>query len=263
MLKQKTIVLTGASGGIGSAIAHVLSESGALLILVGRNSEKLRQLNRQLGGQHSCVNADIASAEGRANLFNACYQQKQGIDILINNAGINDFAMLQQMTDERIDELVHVNLTAVMQTCGVLLPLLKSKPSAQIINIGSAFGGIGFPGFSVYCATKFGLRGFSEALHRELMDSGVTVSYFAPRATKTAINTDQVMQMNAELGTKMDKPEQVAYALVKFLHNSKKHRYFMGWPEKLFVRVNAVFPGIVDKSIFKQLPIIKRYLARA
>src|SRR5690606_4176201 len=101
-------------------------------------------------------------------------------------------------------------------------------------------------------------RGFSEALARELMDTNVSVRYFAPRGTRTALNDDRVVAMNAELGNAMDTPEQVAAQLVAFLSQDGRSR-FLGWPEKLYVLVNALLPSIVDRSVRQQLSTIKRY----
>ena len=259
MFNNKTILLTGAGGGIGSAIANTLSEAGALLVLVGLELDELERLNQTLGGQHHALQSDIATKEGRENIFQFCQQLENGIDILINNAGIGQFSLFENMTTEHISSLITVNLTSTILLTQKLLPVLALRTEAQIVNIGSTLGSIGYPGSSVYCASKFGIRGFSEALRRELMDSSISVSYFAPRATKTAINDEKVVAMNNELGTHMDSPEQVAEALFKVIKAGDKN-YYMGWPEKLFTRINSLLPSIVDKSIIKQLPIIKQYL---
>lgn len=259
MFNNKTIVLTGANGGIGSEIAKKLAEKGATLVLVGLVQTELEQLNQTIGGQHHVVEADISTSTGRDAIFQFCQQLPQKIDSLINNAGIGQFSLFQNMDSDHIAAIININLTSTILLTQRLLPLLLSRPTAQIINTGSILGSIGFPGSSVYCASKFGIRGFTEALRRELMDSNISVLYFAPRATQTAINDEQVVAMNKELGTEMDTAEQVANAFISFLESQKSH-YYMGWPEKLFVRINSVLPNIVDKSIFKQLPIIKRYL---
>lgn len=259
MFTNKTIVLTGANGGIGSEIAKQLSLAGATLVLVGQNQASLEQLNAQLGGQHHCVQADISSMDGRQFIVTVCHQLKGGVDILINNAGVGQFSSFEDLDEDQISKVINVNLTSTILLTQSLLPLLLTRSNAQIINIGSILGSIGLPGSTVYCASKFGLRGFTEALHRELMDTNIAVRYFAPRATKTSINADNVVAMNHELGTKMDSTEWVAEQLVSFLNVDKINQY-LGWPEKLFVRINSVLPGIVDKSILKQLPIIKRYL---
>src|SRR5690606_32399913 len=138
-------------------------------------------------------------------------QQQGGIDVLINNAGISQFALCQQ---QQFSEQVTINLLVPMQLCQLFLPELRRR-KGQILNVGSAFGSIGHPGFSGYCATKFGLRGFTEALQRELSGSGVQVKYFAPRATETDANSPEVVQLNHKLGIHMDNPAWVAEQLVQ------------------------------------------------
>jgi len=226
---------------------------------VGLNEEGLEEQLKSLAGSHHAVPADISTDQGRQTIFEYCDALVDGVDMLINNAGVGQFALFSEMSSDHIAKIISINLTSTILLTQTLLPLLISRPDAHIVNVGSIFGSIGFPGSTVYCASKFGIRGFSEALNRELADTSVSVSYFAPRATKTTINSDNVVAMNNELGTKMDTSEQVASAFTGFL-KSQRRRYYMGWPEKLFVRINSVLPNIVDKSIIKQLPIIKRYL---
>lgn len=261
MLKNKTILLTGANGGIGTEIAKLLSEQGAMLILVGLNQPELEALNHQLGGKHAVVEADIASEQGRQSILSVCEQDNINLDIVLNNAGVGQFSLLADMNETAVTRIIDINLTSTILLSQALLPLLLARPRAEIINIGSILGSIGFPGSTVYCASKFGIRGFTEALRRELLDTSISVRYFAPRATKTAINNDDVVSMNNELGTKMDAAEHVAKQLVSFLKESTSNK-FLGFPENLFIRINSILPGIVDKSIYKQLPIIKRYLIR-
>ncbi len=260
-LNKKNIVLTGASGGIGSAVAARLVLEGATLILVGRQRVKLSSLNQQLGGGHYCVEADITSEVGLSQLLACCRQVKGGIDMVINCAGLSAFAQLESMTSDSIRNMMAVNVCGAILVCQTLLPLLKEqRQQASIINVGSTFGSIGYPGFSVYCASKFALRGFTEALRRELADTNIDVRYFAPRATKTTLNSPQVVEMNLALGTTMDSSKSVAKALVLFIKKRHRAQYYMGWPEALFVRLNGVFPSWVEQGIVKQLPIIKRFL---
>jgi short-subunit dehydrogenase len=184
-----------------------------------------------------------------------------GVNILVNNAGVNPFGLYEDLRAEQIDLALAVNLQAPMHLCRELLPHLLACVPAAIVNTGSVFGSIGFPGYAAYAATKFGLRGFTEALRRELTDSGVSVYYIAPRATRTGINSSAVEQMNRELGVAMDPPERIAAELAAMLQ-SERRSVVVGWPEKLFVRVNGLWPAIVDRAVRKQLPIIRRY-ARA
>lgn len=258
-LNNKRIILTGAAGGIGQHIAQALAAEGAKLVLTDRNQQALEALQAKLGPQHDIVTMDMSSSEGRQTLYNFCDALDGNIDMLINAAGVNRFALLTDHSEQDIELIIMVNLASQIALCRLMLPLLLKNTAASIVNFGSTLGSIGLPGYSVYSASKFGLRGFSEALNRELMDSSVSVRYFAPRATQTALNTDNVTSLNAELGTAMDPPELVAKAFVDFLKTGSP-RHYLGWPEKLFVRINALLPGVVDKSILKQLPIFKRYL---
>ncbi|NOQ76669.1 MAG: SDR family oxidoreductase [Methylococcaceae bacterium] len=261
MLADKTILITGASGGIGSEVAKRLSEEGAILVLVGRDEVSLGKLNEMLGSNHHIIQADISHAADRNSIMEYCQNLDGGIDILINNAGIGQFSLFRDMGEDEVTSIITTNLTSTVLLTQCLLPTLLSRPEPQIVNVGSILGSIGLPGSTIYCASKFGLRGFSEALRRELLDTSLAVRYFAPRATKTAINNDRVTALNGELGTKMDTVESVADALISFLKSSTTSQY-LGWPEKIFVKINSVLPGVVEKSIAKQLIIFKRYLSK-
>jgi short-subunit dehydrogenase len=251
------ILLTGASGGIGQAIAQALAKQGGSIVLQGRNQAALKQLLNTLPNpeKHQIWLADLCDPAAVAEQAEALSHQ-QGIDILINNAGTNHFAWLEDQSEQQIAQQLSLNIQAPILLSRALLPYIK-KPGI-IMNIGSSFGSIGYAGYSVYCASKFALRGFSEALSRELAGSGINVLYFAPRATQTALNTEAVYAMNAELGTQSDSAEFVAKEVVIALNQEVKRRW-LGWPERLFVKLNALFPGVVDKALAKQQHIIARH----
>jgi short-subunit dehydrogenase len=260
--KPYKAVLTGATGGIGRAIALQLAPQCSSLILMGRDTEKLEALKNELSNNAvkvQIISGDLCDDSTSVRLMDAISAQ-QGINLLINNAGISLFKSFEQQSDKDITQLILTNVISPMLLCKQLVPLLK-KESSQIINIGSIFGYLGFPGFSSYCASKFGLRGFSQSLRRELSDTSVSVRYFAPRATKTSINSDQVMQMNAELKTDSDTPEFVAKEFMKFL-DGKAWEKKLGFKESFFVFMNHLFPGAPDKAIQGQLPIINKYLKK-
>jgi short-subunit dehydrogenase len=258
-------LITGASGGIGRALAKELHGRGASVLLVGRDAQALASAAQELGGQSARVDwcaADLATGEGRARMVEVASRWGGGINVLVNNAGLGDFGMLDELDDAAIERLFAINAIAPMQLTRALLPQLRSQPAAAILNIGSVFGSLGYPGFTAYSATKFALRGFTEALRRELADSKIGVHYFAPRATKTGMNASAVDRMNVELKVAMDPPVQVAAAACSMLEAGKASAVF-GWPEKLFVRINALLPGVVDGSLRKQLPVIRRHAAAA
>lgn len=253
-VKDKTVVLTGATGGIGAAIAQSLARQGARLILVGRDQLKLDSLISELPGEPPLsVAADLSTLEGRQRVVEAC---GDGLDILINNAGVNHFGLLQSQSEQQLREMFELNTIAPVLLIRALLPVLQEN-SATIVNMGSGFGSIGFAGYCGYSASKFALRGFTEALRRELADSPVKVLYLAPRATETSMNSELVVAMNRELGNAMDSPEWVASELMQLLKKSKGSRY-LGWPERFFIKLNGLFPAVVDKALAKQLPIITR-----
>ena len=259
-------LITGASGGIGRALAQELHGRGASVLLVGRNAQALERAAQALGGRSARVDwcaADLATVAGRARVVEAAsLWGGSGINVLVNNAGCGDFGMLDEVDDAAIERMFAINAIAPMQLTRALLPTLRSQPMSAILNIGSVFGSLGYPGFTAYSATKFALRGFTEALRREMADSKVGVHYFAPRATKTGMNSAAVDRMNAELRVAMDPPAQVAAAACAMLEAGKASAV-CGWPEKLFVRINALLPGVVDGSLRKQLPVIRRHAATA
>jgi short-subunit dehydrogenase len=256
-LKNMTVLVTGASGGIGAAVAESLDEQGAQLILVGRKQQALEKLAKQISGSPLIIVADLNSSEGRELIIQQCIQSG-GIDLMINLAGIMDFRFFEQQSASSIEQTITTNLLSPMLLCNRLIPLLKQKPEAAIVNVGSTFGSIGHPGFTTYCASKFGLRGFTEALQRELADTSIRVFYLAPRATDTTLNSFKVNRLNDALGNTTDSPEQVAHELTTLL-KSNKLQHYIGWPEKLFIRINALFPSVVHSALVKKIPVIKQF----
>ena len=256
-LSDCRLVVTGASGGIGQALVETLCANGAQLLLVGRHAHDLDLLASRFPGKTSVVVADIAERQGRDAVL-AAARNFGGINGLINAAGQNRFSMLAQHDEEAIAALINLNVTATIQLSQRLLPLLQQQGSALLVNIGSTFGSIGYPGFAAYCASKFALRGFSEALRRELADTEVNVLYVAPRATRTSMNSSAAMALNAALKANVDEPESVAREVMRAVQQNLNELY-LGWPEKLFVRINGMLPSVVDRALRKQLPIIRSF----
>lgn len=252
-------VLTGGGGGIGTAIAQAIAPQCAVLLLVGRDAGRLAATAKAVerpGLACRVVLADLTTPEGR----DAVVQAASGFDInlLINNAGTSEFAWFADQGEASIERILDVNALAPMLLTQRLLPQLQRRASATIVNVGSIYGYLGYPGCASYSASKFALRGFTEALRRELADTTVRVRYVAPRATRTGINTSAVERMNAELGVAMDPPELVAKAVCDMLVGGREEAV-LGWPEKFFARVNGVLPRLVDGALRKQLPVIRRY----
>ncbi|MNG97246.1 putative oxidoreductase SadH [compost metagenome] len=165
--------------------------------------------------------------------------------------------MLDQLDDHDIDALLSVNISAPICLTKLLLPLLKQADNAMVVNVGSTYGSIGYPGYASYCASKFALRGFSEALRRELADTRVGVLYVAPRATHTSMNSPAAQALNDALKASVDDPQAVAAAVIHAIAGDRTTLY-LGWPERFFVRLNSLLPNLVDRSLRKQLPLIRR-----
>lgn len=257
-LDGKPIVLTGATGGIGSAIAQALDAAGARLLLTGRDRQRLEQLHEQLrSGRHQLLIADLTTVAGRQTLVDSA--RAFGAQGLINNAGTGQLSLLEQMQDTDIEHLIAVNLTTPIQLCKALTPLLREHHDSFIVNVGSILGSIGYAGSTAYCASKFGLRGFTEALRRELADTPINVIYFAPRATDTPLNSVRMQALNRDLGSAVDQPEAVAARLIHSLTKSRRNNHFLGWPEAFFVRLNSLLPALVDGALRKKLPLIRRH----
>jgi len=257
-LTDARIVLTGAAGGIGCATAARLAQAGAKLVITDLKQEPLDRLAVEIGPRNvlAAVAADVATDSGRMAVVTAAREREA--DVLINLAGVNPFGLFTEQTAREVTQTVSINVVAPLLLCHALLPVLLERPRAHIVNVGSTFGSIGFPGFAAYSASKFAVRGFSEALRRELADTNVRVHYVAPRATKTTLATDRVRALNAELGVGMDTPQTAAAAIVRAL-TKERRELLLGAPERLFAKLNALVPSLVDRSLRRQLGVVRRY----
>ncbi len=258
-LENARVLLTGAAGGIGTAVASELLGAGAKVLMTDLSREGLDDslnsftAHAARASAHAC---DITMASDRAGLVERA--GALGINALINVAGVNPFGFLEDQPADQIDLAIRVNLVAPILLCKEMLPVLEKNRPSHIVNVGSSFGAIGFPCFTTYSATKFAIRGFSEALRRELASRNIGVHYVAPRATNTRLATDKIKAMNAELNVGMDTPEAVARAIAMVLREERPE-WSLGAPERLYARINAFFPRIVDRALRRQMPIIRRY----
>jgi short-subunit dehydrogenase len=248
----KRILLTGAGGGIGSQLASMLSDRGAALCLTDINEQALQRCRESITTDDiHTVAADIFNTADRQRIVDETLQHLGGIDILINAAGINPFGVYAEQDAALIQRTIEINTISPMLLVRAVLPVMLEQNSGQIVNIGSTFGSIGFAWFSAYSASKFAMRGFSQALRRELAETGIDVQYIAPRAVKTAINSQAVYDMAAAVKMNMDEPDEVARMIISKIHKREKESH-LGFPESLFVRINAIFPGLVDRAVRSQ-----------
>jgi short-subunit dehydrogenase len=256
------VLLTGASGGIGQCLALRLAEAGATVYAVGRRADALHALAaRARPGAIRPVVADLATADGIDAVRRAVAAAPIPVSLLILGAADSRFGLFEHSSVVDVQAQVATNLVAPMLLVRALLPCLVRLPEAGVVGIGSTFGSLGYPGFAAYSASKFGLRGFLEALAREHADTPLRVQYLSPRATRTALNSVAVDAMNAELGVAVDDADLVAASLLEAIESGTRRRQ-LGWPERLFARLNGALPELVDRALAKQLPIVRRF-ARA
>jgi short-subunit dehydrogenase len=248
------VLLTGATGGIGAQTASLLATRGANLLLVARDEDRLNALRMRLsqfGTRVEVVAGDLATEGGRRYVSAAAHDYPGGINVLVNNAGVNRFDLFDRQSGRDLEAVVTTNLLAPMLLTHRLLPLLQRQRYAVVLNVGSIVGSIGLPGQVAYCSSKFGMHGFSEALRRELAGSSIRVVYVAPRSTDTGMNSALLREINDLIGVRTDDTSLVARRIADAIPGTRRER-FIGWPERLFVKVNAFLPGLVDRSLKKQ-----------
>ena len=245
VVNKPTVLITGAGSGIGRALAVEAAERGYHLILTGRRFEVLEETAEIAGaGDARLVKADITEAEGRAQI--GAEVAKGPLNILINNAGVLNCGRLADISDESLSAMASTNLVAPIAMVREMLPHLTAS-KGRIVNFGSVFGDIAYPFFTAYSATKFGLRGFSDGLRRELSGTGVGVTYLAPRGTRTkaASEFDALIE---PMNMPMDDPKAVALHAWTAIERGKSE-CLPATMERVFVRIQRLFPSIIDKSI--------------
>ncbi|MBW0144693.1 3-oxoacyl-[acyl-carrier-protein] reductase [Sphingomicrobium clamense] len=179
-LEGKTALITGASGGLGSAIAKALSAQGARLALSGSNKDKLEAFAKGLGGDHVTLVCNLSDGESVDALVPAAVEALGKLDILVNNAGITRDNLAMRMKDDEWNDVIKVNLEAAFRLMrAAVKPMMRAR-GGRIINISSVVGETGNPGQMNYVASKAGMVGMSKALAQEVASRGITVNSVAP-----------------------------------------------------------------------------------
>ena len=261
-LAGRTVMVTGASGGIGAPLCAALVAAGAQVLAVGRDEARLQHVAQALPpGRVTCVAADVSTPAGRERLLQAARAAQPTPSVLVLAHAQAAFGLFDEQSPDAMAQLMHTNLVAPMLILHGMLPVLLAHASASVVVVGSTFGSLAFPGFAAYSASKFGLRGLTEALAREYADTPLRFQYLSPRATRTPFNTAAVDALNAELKVASDAPGEVARQLVAAIAQGTS-RLQVGWPEKLFARLNGLAPGLVDRNLRASLPIVRRHARR-
>jgi short-subunit dehydrogenase len=250
-IKGSRILITGASQGIGRALAERAALRGARVLAAARQEPLLRELAEQVraqGGAIETVAADVTSPEDRRRMVEAAEQHFGGLDILINNAGIGATGHFADCGPERLRKIMEVNFFGLTETTRVFLPLLKRGTKPAVVNISSIAGKRGIPARSEYSASKFAVQGFSEALRAELAKDGVDVLVINPGLTQTNFSQN-MLEQKAKL--QMDHmrgmtPEQVADATLRSIERGT-NELTLSFKGKLMVLVSRFFPRLADR----------------
>ncbi|NCP62613.1 MAG: 3-oxoacyl-ACP reductase FabG [Alphaproteobacteria bacterium] len=218
-LDGKVALVTGAAGGLGSAIARSLYAAGATVVLSGRRVEILNTLAKELGDRAHVVTSDLKDKESVQGLVAAVAEKAGAVSILVNNAGLTKDNLFMRMKDEELDEVLDVNLKAPFYLSrAAMRPMMKAR-WGRIINISSIVGVTGNPGQANYCASKAGIIGLSKSLAQEVASRNITVNCVAPGFIESDM-TDVLPDAQKEAllagipQGRMGKPEDIASAVL-------------------------------------------------
>ena len=203
-LSGKTALVTGATGGIGGAIARTFHAAGATVAVSGRQSDKLEALAKELGERVHVLPCDLADRAAVAKLIDEAVAKMGGLSILVNNAGLTRDNLFMVMKDDQWDDVIAVNLTSTFMLCrAAARAMLRAKPNfGRIINIASVSGVFGNPGQGNYAASKAGVIGMTKSLAREVAPRGITANCIAPGFIQTAM-TEALNEKQTEEIAKM------------------------------------------------------------
>jgi short-subunit dehydrogenase len=252
--KEKVVVITGASSGLGAWLAQELSRLGATVILLARSKEKLQQMAALMQGKHECIVTDITSLEQVLSATQQIIHTYGQIDILINNAGYGVFESFEATSLESMEEMMDVNYMGTVRCTKAILPYMLIARSGHIVNIASLAGKISTAKSSGYCASKHAVLGFTNSLRQELKGSNVFITAVNPGPIDTPFfeHADPSGNYASKMKSHMLQPSQVGHSIIRAIIQRKMEidlPVLFGWAAKFIV----VFPWISNKFIYKYL----------
>jgi short-subunit dehydrogenase len=251
-LTDRRALVTGASSGIGRALALELARRGVDLVLLARREARLaevcQRVHSEFGRRAIAVVGDVTAPADRQRALDAARDELGGLDILVNNAGASAHGRFADADPGRLRPIMEANFFAPVELIRAALPLLRTGNRPIIVNIGSILGKRGCPHKSEYCASKFALHGFSEALRAELSPVGIDVLVVAAGPTETEFFEHLIEDRGAAPGRKSPgaAPEQVARTIARAIERGR-HEIVVGWQSWLFTVINRLAPGVVDR----------------
>jgi 3-oxoacyl-[acyl-carrier protein] reductase len=221
-LDGKVIIVTGASRGIGRAAACLLAERGGHVVLAGRDESALQEVSRSIESRKGvglAVPTDVCLESSVKTLVNQAVSRFGRIDVLVNNAGVCVYGPVTRTTLDEWEQVMGTNVKGVFLCTREVIPVMIQQGAGHIVTVASQAGKFGFPNLAIYCASKFGVIGFSESLERELIPHNIKVTYLCPGY----VDTELLKAFPAEIvkNTGMTTPEEVADQLFKLIVNPR------------------------------------------
>lgn len=250
-------IITGASSGIGEALAWEMSRQGAATVLVARRGDRLQKLAQsiaQSGCRCEAVVGDVTDAAVRQQAIDRAQQVFGGLDILVNNAGVGAMGLFETADSNRLRRVMEVNFFALVEMTRLALPLLAQGQRPMIVNVSSILGHRGVPYSSEYSASKFAVQGFSESLRTELVRRGIDVLVVSPGTTETEF-FDSVIDRTGAPAWPKHRPvsaEEVARQTVRAMRQGR-HEIVPYFPGKILCWLNRLSPRLMDE-------VMKRYV---
>jgi short-subunit dehydrogenase len=243
-------VVTGASSGIGREIARQLCQQGAKVVAAARRAERLHQLAQQVqaeGGTIEVLAGDITDPMFQLKVIQRAQEKFGGLDLLVNNAGVGCVGLFEQSTPARMREVMEVNFFALVEMTRLAFPFLKLGRRPMVVNIGSILGRRGVPYNTEYCASKFAVQGFSEALRAEWAKHGIDVLVVHPGTTETEF-FDRLIHRSGGPRWPKHRPVPAEYVARKVLQAIRrgKHEIVPYRWGKMLLWLNRLFPRLTD-----------------
>ncbi len=260
-IKGTTVVITGATSGIGRATALAFADAGAKVVVAGRREERLRELVSELenkGHEALAVKTDVADQIQVERLIAKAIERFGKIDTLINNAGVGIAASFAEQSLEEFKQVMEVNFWGAVYACKAIVPHMRKNKNGLIINISSIFGKRGIPYETAYSASKFALAGFSEALRAELMTENIHVSTIYPGAVQTEIFETANNQTGLSLAASLPKfpAKEMARVIVQNARFPQAEVVMAGDAITLNF-FNKLAPGLVDLALGWSVPFVE------